>query len=92
MTEKIQTEETQKCYNSFSCIAAVLIILFVIGSIIWDVCVTKPSIHKSIEEIQTEIKEIHSKIDAKATSDSLSTAEFFNTLEAEDSIVLADIK
>lgn len=60
---KKQEEKTQKCYNSFSCVAAVLIILFVIGSIIWDVCITKPSMHRSIEEIQVEVKEIHAKLD-----------------------------
>lgn len=64
---KKQKETTQKCYNSFSCVAAVLIILFVIGSIIWDVCITKPSMHRSIEEIQVEVKEIHAKLDNTLT-------------------------
>lgn len=55
----------KKCYNSFSCIVSVLIIVFVIGSIIWDMTVSKPTIYNSIEEIKTEVKHINEKIDAR---------------------------
>lgn len=51
-----------KCYNSVSCILSVLIIVFVIGSIIWDMTVTKPAMRQSIDDIKTEVKVIHSKL------------------------------
>lgn len=51
-----------KCYNSVSCILSVLIIVFVIGSIIWDMAVTKPAMRQSIDDIKTEVKVIHSKL------------------------------
>ena len=66
-----EIKNQQKCYNSFSCILSVLIILFVVCSIAWDVLVTKPEMRKSIEEIRIEVKDIHSKIDARLQKDSL---------------------
>lgn len=52
----------KKCYNSFSCIFSVLVIVFILGSITWDIFVTKPSMRNSIDEIKQEIKEIKTKI------------------------------
>ena len=68
MTEK---DNQWKCYNSFSCIFSVLIILFVVSSIAWDVAVTKPQMKRNIEEIRTEVRDIHQKIDAQLQKDSL---------------------
>lgn len=53
-----------KCYNSFSCILSVLVIVFVLGSILWDMCITKPAMRSSIEDIKIEVQEIRQKLDA----------------------------
>ena len=58
-----QKNQKQKCYNSFSCVLSVLIIVFVLTSIVWDMLVTKPAIRSSIDQIKTEVQVIHSKID-----------------------------
>ena len=68
----IDTNQTQKCYNSFSCIGSILIILFVLGSIIWDICVTKPAMRESIEDIRVEVKDIHKKLNTKYANDTIS--------------------
>lgn len=70
----IDTNQTQKCYNSFSCIGSILIILFVLGSIIWDICVTKPAMRESIEDIRIEVKDIHKKLNTKFVSDTINFA------------------
>lgn len=64
-------KNTQKCYNSLSCILSVLIIIFVVGAIAWDITVSKPAMYKSIDEIRIEVKNINEKIDEKARVDSL---------------------
>ena len=63
------SEIKHKCYNSVSCILSVLIIIFVLGSITWDICITKPALRNSIEEIHTEIKDIHHKINVNLIQD-----------------------
>lgn len=85
--QKIQNQN-QKCYNSFSCILSVLIIVFVLTSIVWDMFVTKPAIRSSIDQIKTEVQIIHSKIDKTYTpftidSDSLATTIFEQAKEME---------
>lgn len=42
------SEIKHKCYNSFSCILSVLIIVFVVGSVMWDICITKPAMREDI--------------------------------------------
>lgn len=64
-------KNTQKCYNSLSCILSVLIIIFVVGAIAWDITITKPAMRKSIDEIRIEVKNIHEKINEKTRADSL---------------------
>ena len=58
-----------KCYNSFSCILSVLIIFFVVAAIGWDTLVSKPKMRESIEEIRTEVRDIHQKIDEQFARD-----------------------
>ena len=67
MTEK---NNPQKCYNSLSCVLSVLIIIFIVCAIGWDITVSKPAIRKSIDEIRVEVKDIHSKIDDQFRDDS----------------------
>lgn len=55
--------DSNKCYNSFSCVLSVLIVVFVLGSIIYDLCYTKPNISKNITEIRTELNIMNDKID-----------------------------
>ena len=83
-----QKNQKQKCYNSFSCILSVLIIVFVLTSIVWDMLVTKPAIRDSIDQIKTEVQVIHSKIDKAYApftidSDSLATTIFEQAEETE---------
>ena len=66
-----KNKNTQKCYNSLSCILSLLIIVFVVGAIAWDITVSKPAMRKSIDEIRIEVKNINEKIDEKARVDSL---------------------
>lgn len=66
------SELKQKCYNSFSCILSVIIIIFVVGSIMWDICISKPALRGQIEEIHTEIKDIHHKLNASFLQDTVS--------------------
>ena len=73
MTDK---NTPQKCYNSFSCILSVLIILFVVASIGWDIIVSKPAMRKSIDEIRIEVKNIHKKIDTQIEQDSINYQKF----------------
>lgn len=84
------TNSTQKCYNSFSCIGAILIIIFVLGSIIWDICITKPAMRRAIEEIRIEVKDMHNKLNNKLSSD---TIEFGNAVQLihEDSVINKNI-
>jgi hypothetical protein len=63
MANKTSKKSPKKCYNTFSCIASVLIIIFMVGAVLWDLCVSKPVIYESIEEIKTEVQVINQKID-----------------------------
>ena len=56
-------ETLKQCYKSVSCVLSVLIIVFVLGSICWDMFVTKPQIRRNIDEIKIEIQNINKKID-----------------------------
>lgn len=71
MTGNIENKSTQKCYNSVSCILSLLIIVFVIGAIGWDIFVSKPEIRNSIEEIRIEVKDIKGKLENRLQKDSL---------------------
>lgn len=58
-----KTSKPKKCYNTFSCIASVLIIIFITGAILLDLLVTKPQIYNSIENVRMEVEMINKKID-----------------------------
>lgn len=63
MSKKEKQKSPKKCYNTFSCIASVVIILFMVGAVLWDLLVSKPVIYNSIEEIRVEVQHINQKID-----------------------------
>ena len=80
----INANQTQKCYNSFSCIGSILIIIFVLGSIIWDICITKPAMRDSIDDIRVEVKDIHQKLNDKLTNDTIEFMKAYNMLKTEE--------
>lgn len=86
----IDTNQTQKCYNSFSCIGSILIILFVLGSIIWDICVTKPAMRDSIEDIRIEVKDIHEKLNTKFANDTINFYDAYTNIQKDRSYVKKD--
>jgi hypothetical protein len=59
------TEQTssKKCYNSWACVLSVLIIIFLLGSVIYDMTCSKPKMRKSIKQIEVQVQEINSKMD-----------------------------
>lgn len=77
-------QTTQKCYNSFSCIGSILIIIFVLGSIIWDICITKPAMRDSIDDIRVEVKDIHKKLNTKLSNDTIEFMKAYNILKQEE--------
>lgn len=64
MSDSVKPQNTKKCYNTFSCIMSVLVIIFIVGAIMWDMFISKPIIYDSIETIKTEVKIINNKIDS----------------------------
>ena len=86
----IDTNQTQKCYNSFSCRGSILIILFVLGSIIWDICVTKPAMRESIEDIRIEVKDIHKKLNTKFVNDTINFYDAYIKVQQDRSFVKKD--
>ena len=66
---------SKKCYNSLSCILSVVIIVFIIGAMLFDIFISKPKTRENIAEIKFEIKKINEKI------------ELYNTVMFNDSIV-----
>lgn len=58
-------KSVKKCYNSWSCALSVLIIVFVLGSIVYDYTYSKPHMRKDINEIKIEVQEIHEKVIAQ---------------------------
>ena len=77
----IEINDTKKCYNSFSCILSVLIVLFVVGSIAYDMIVSKPAMKSSIDDIKIEVKDIREKIDAQIANDSINYAKLVKQQE-----------
>lgn len=71
----IEVNDTKKCYNSFSCVLSVLIVLFVVVSIAYDMIVSKPAMKNSIDDIKIEVKDIREKIDAQIANDSINYAK-----------------
>lgn len=57
--------EIPKCYNSLSCVLSVLVIVFILGSIIWDIFFTRPEIKDSLTDIKKELVQLGNKIDSE---------------------------
>lgn len=53
----------KKCYNSWACCLSVFIIVFILGSVIYDMAYAKPKMNKSIKQIESKVQEINNKID-----------------------------
>lgn len=62
-SHRSKQNQPNKCYNSTSCIISVLVIIFVLGSIVWDMLFTRPEIKNSLKEIRIEIANLSNKID-----------------------------
>lgn len=54
---------TVKCWNSFSCIASVVIIVFTLGSVLYDMIITKPQMKESINKIEYNIEKINRRLE-----------------------------
>lgn len=65
--EKIKVE---KCYNYFSCVLSVAVIIFILGTILWDLFITKPAIKSNMADIKNELVSINNKL---SVQDSLRT-------------------
>ena len=67
-----------------------MIILFVLGSIIWDICVTKPAMRESIEDIRIEVKDIHKKLNTKFANDTINFYDAYIKVQQDRSFVKKD--
>lgn len=78
VTYENDTHKTVKCWNSFSCIASVIIIIFTLGSVLYDLVITKPEIKNSIERIEYNIEKINQRLnsDSVAYNNIMSFEEF----------------
>ena len=72
----LTTSNGVKCYKSASCIISIFIILFIFGSILYDLCYSKPKIREDISNINTEIRIIDERIN-KIDSQQIMTSEKF---------------
>lgn len=61
----VEKNDIKKCYTTFSCVASILIILFVLGAIVWDLFITKPQIKRNITEIKSELVNINKKLELR---------------------------
>ena len=65
-----------KCYKSASCLISIFLIVFIFGSILYDLCYSKPKIREDINQINKEIKIIDERIN-KIDSQQIISAERF---------------
>lgn len=70
--------ETGKCYNSVSCVLSVVIIVFMISAVLYDLCISKPQMKQSINEINIEIKHINEVI----SQQSVNFSEFVEVVDS----------
>lgn len=91
-----ESQKPKKCYNTFSCIMSVLVIVFIIGAVLWDLFVTKPVLRESINEIKTEVRIINEKIDAHYNFiehvDSIPTDSIFSIMRANNIDTLENVE
>jgi len=55
-----------------------------LGSIIWDICITKPAMRDSIDDIRVEVKDIHQKLNTKLSNDTIEFMKAYNMLKQEE--------
>lgn len=53
-----------KCWNSVSCIISAAIIVFTLGSVLYDLVITKPEIKESITKIEYNIERINMRLNS----------------------------
>mgnify|MGYP003545059798 FL=1 len=61
-----------------------------LGSIIWDICVTKPAMRESIEDIRVEVKDIHKKLNTKFANDTINFYDAYIKVQQDRSFVKKD--
>ena len=54
------TNKDKKCYNTFSCIASVIIIIAILGGMLNAYFVTFPEMHSDIREMKRDVGELKS--------------------------------
>ena len=54
------TNKDKKCYNTFSCIASVIIIIAILGGMLNAYFVTFPDMHRDIKEMKKDVGELKS--------------------------------
>ena len=54
------TNKDKKCYNTFSCIASVIIIIAILGGMLNAYFVTFPEMHSDIREMKKDVGELKS--------------------------------
>ena len=54
------TNKDKKCYNTFSCIASVIIIIAILGGMLNAYFVTFPEMHRDIREMKRDVGELKS--------------------------------
>ena len=54
------TNKEKKCYNTFSCIASVVIIIAILGGMLNAYFVTFPDMHRDIKEMKKDVGELKS--------------------------------
>lgn len=72
---------TGKCYKSASCIISIGIIIFIFGSILYDLCYSKPKIRQDINQINQEIQIIDERINKIDSQQIVSTERFLQELQ-----------
>lgn len=79
--EKNNVYPAGKCYKSLSCVISIFIIIFIIGSILYDLCYSNPKIRNDIDQINEEIKIIDERINKIDSQQVVSTEKFIEEMK-----------